>query len=922
VTTGAEPAVREGSFVGRDGERALVRRALEAARGSTPQVVVIEGEPGIGKTAFLRHCLSEAEDAVVLQASGDESETALDLGVVGQLLAQARAGSDHLPGRQPPAGASPSAAFTNGTELLEVLGSLQDSGPVVVALDDVQWIDPASAAALLFAVRRLYVDRVCVLLATRPDGLPRDGTSWSRLLHDDQRTQRVTLTGLDGHEVAQLAGSMGYPQLSAGAAERLREHTGGHPLHLKALLAELPREALTRDSGPLPAPRSFAATVLARLTGVSSEAQDLVAAVAVAGDRSAPKLAGAAAGLEDPLAAVEEALEADLLALTPARVPAEVAFPHPLVRAAVYDDLSLTRRRGLHLAFAALTAGSVSLAHRVAASTGGDDALALELAEAGEADVAAGRLSEGIEHLLVASRVAASEPAREAGLLRAVDLLGIAGDVPRALGLRAEVASCRDSARRSFILATLTASGGRLAEAVAALRQVIERPDFRAHPELYGPVTSSLAIVCAYAGAGADAIVWARAALADEQAQPTVQVTATQALAIGFSITGLGREGVAVLESLSSARVAPAPFEAELLATRGNLKVWSGDLPGAVEDLSAVIRWSRGGAGPRSLPNAYSSLAEAEYRLGRWQEGPSHADLAVTLARESDQLWELPLAHAVASFFHASRGDWGLAEEHVEAAHRAVQAAPLPLGVYYAWMATAHLASVRGDGHATLEALGKLREKTPPGMAATLAQGTWAIETEALVRTGRTREAAATLDAHSLDRGDVAAVDGARLRGTLEHATGHPDKARRAFIQGQHAARVAQSPLAQAALELEHGRFLRRSSRRSAATERLRVARGLFEQLGARPFIERCDTELAACGVRAQSATDDGYGLTPREQVVAGLVASGKTNREVGAELFLSTKAIEYHLAHIFAKVGVRSRHQLASRLRGSDEPA
>ena len=96
----------------------------------------------------------------------------------------------------------------------------------------------------------------------------------------------------------------------------------------------------------------------------------------------------------------------------------------------------------------------------------------------------------------------------------------------------------------------------------------------------------------------------------------------------------------------------------------------------------------------------------------------------------------------------------------------------------------------------------------------------------------------------------------------------------------------------------------------------MRLAREAFERLDARPFLERCDAELAACGVRAQhNGADDDYGLTAREQVVARLVASGKSNREVAAELYLSSKAIEYHLANIFTKVGITSRHQLASRI-------
>ena len=376
-----------------------------------------------------------------------------------------------------------------------------------------------------------------------------------------------------------------------------------------------------------------------------------------------------------------------------------------------------------------------------------------------------------------------------------------------------------------------------------------------------------------------------------------------------------------MLESLSPTRIAPEPYEAELLATRGNLKAWCGDPFGAVEDLSAVIRWSRTGSVPRSLPNAYSSLAKVEYRVGRWADGSTHADLAVSLARDSDQVWELPFAHAVASFFHAGRGDWTIAGEHIEAAHRASDAAPLPLSVFYACLASARLASLRGDWDAALAALALMRSGAAGPVTATLGRRTWDLETEALLAAGRVEQAARVLErsgSELLDSGDaIARVQLWRLRGMLEHARGRHSAARDAFLQGQTAAKDAKSPLAEGELELAYGHLLRKTGRRSAATVRIQVARDLFGGLRARPRVEQCDAELGACGVRARSDTANDYGLSAREQVVANLVASGKSNREVGEELYLSTKAIEYHMGNIFTKLGVRSRHQLASRLAG-----
>jgi DNA-binding CsgD family transcriptional regulator/tetratricopeptide (TPR) repeat protein len=908
-----------GVFVGRQAELALVTDGLAAARAAQPQVIVIEGEPGIGKTAFLRKCQDRAEGFVLLEASGEESEISLDFGVVSQLISRASTRCRAEAPQEAPGGSSGSP-FAAGAEVLAVLGSLQDDGPVLIVLDDAHWIDAASAGALLFALRRLYADRVCVLIATRPEEQQISGAGWARFLRDTARVQRIRLDGLDGREVRLLANSLVDKPLSMAAAERLRQHTRGYPLYLRVLVNELSEELLASEHGTLPAPHSFAATVLARLATLSPTAQDLAAVAAVAGARCSVELAAAAAGLDSVLDAVDELLAADLLVLLPGRVPTEVSFSHPLAQAAVYNDLPLSRRRALHLTVAELTSGATSLAHRVAANPGADDRLAAELAETGHAEVIEGKLMAGIDHLLLASQVAATRQLGEKALFRAVDALGVAGDVPRAQGLRDAVVSCSDSAARSFALACLTASAYNLEQAIEELIAVTERPDFGADPELSGAVTSSLAIICAYAGRGSKAIEWAERALDRTSATATVELTARQGLALGLAACGRERDAVAALDSLSTSRAAPGPFDAELMATRGSLKAQAGDFRGAVDDLNAVIRWSRAGALLRSLPSAYSSLAEAEYRLGRWQAGATHADLAVSLAEDSGQDWQLPVAHAIASLFHTGRGEWELATEHIDAGLRFAEHAPFPHNLFYVGVARAYFAAARDDPDGELAVLRSLWDTLTQDVATTFKRRAYELEADALLRAGRLKEAARLIDQIGHRRVDepenVGAVEAWRLRGVLEHALGTMGKARDAFLRGEDVAKSAGSPLAEGTLELAYGHFLRKTGRRGAAASRLQIARERFERLRARPFVERCDAELSACGLRARRRDGQtNYGLTPREQAVAALVASGKTNREVAAELYLSSKAVEYHLANIFAKVGVRSRHQLSARL-------
>jgi DNA-binding CsgD family transcriptional regulator len=522
--------------------------------------------------------------------------------------------------------------------------------------------------------------------------------------------------------------------------------------------------------------------------------------------------------------------------------------------------------------------------------------------------------------LLWASRVSAGSDLRERTLLRAAEYLVLAGELPRAHALRDAVLACADGPRKRLAVATLTMAMGRPGEAEAIAQEIADQPGFD-DDELFVPVAASLAIVSAVNGRGDQAAIWAHRVLDEEGSPATAEMLARQALAFGLAGQRRGEEALDALAGASPGRISPEPFEPELLAVRGNIKGWWGDLRGAVEDLSAVVRWSRDGVPLRNLPNAYGALAEAEYRLGRWDDGLTHADVAISLALDTDRTWELPFVHAVASYFHAGRGSWGLAGEHAAAARAFAEAIPVPLARYYGCLAPANLASAREDWSAVLEAIAPLHEPdTRLGLGGFLGRVPWLLEAEAMIRTDRLADAERELDgvAEQMDgiSGDLVRVQERRLRGLLEHTRGSEEKARSAFEQGRAAAKAVDAPLARARLELAYGHFLHRTGHRRDAIATLRLARDTGEQLGAGPLLERCNVELAACGVRARShAIGDDHDLTARELVVARLVASGKTNREAASELYLSTKAIEYHLANIFTKLDIHSRHELASRL-------
>ena len=352
-------------FVGRRGPLALVDEAWDDARAGRPGVVWVEGEAGAGKSAVLARAVAGRRASAVLTATGDAAETGLAHGLLDQLLADLPpALLDRFPLLRPDRDprADPLAV---GADLLGALGAVPGEDPVLLVLDDLQWADPASVRVLVFALRRLRHDRVLVLAGVRVAGTgpgaqepaPADAW-WERLPATGRAIRRVRLEGLEPTELSELAAAVGRPLGSTGAAERLWRHTRGHPLHARALLEELPPEVLAGSADALPAPRSLSSVVLVRLARAAPATEALVVATSVLGESAPLALAAAVAGLDDPAAALDEAVGMGLVEELPGGPTVRIGFVHPLVRAAIRGDLPPMRRRALHAASAALLVGA------------------------------------------------------------------------------------------------------------------------------------------------------------------------------------------------------------------------------------------------------------------------------------------------------------------------------------------------------------------------------------------------------------------------------------------------------------------------------------------------------------------------------------------------------------------------------------
>ncbi len=892
-----------GEFVGRTRELTALAAHLGCARAGRPQVVVVEGEPGTGKTALVQTFLAGLDaDVTVLQAGGEEIEELVPYGVVEQIALGAGEPGDAVVARaadEPP---------TVGAALVALLGRLRSrGGPVVLAVDDAHWADVRSVQALVFALRRLGTAPVLTMVASRP----RDGGRIERLrvLATGERGARLRLGGLDVDELVALGRALGKGALPVPAAQRLRDHTGGVPLHARALFDEVDTAVLRSVQVPLPSPMSYAVLVMGRLSQCPPATREVVAAAAVLGEpcrlQDALDLAGVS-GVDE----VAPAVAARLLTTGPGPDGARLRFPHALIRAAVYHDLDLATRSALHIRAAGIVATTEeALRHRLAASTGSDPLLAVELDRLAAGQVARGELARAASSLVSAAGLHPDPADRRRCVLDAVELLVRTGERARAEELLAGLppAPGAVAAGESHVRGQLAFAAGRMAEAEHLL---LEAWASAADTEtaLRTKICERLCHLYYLQLRPDDAVEWGnRAALAAPWSS-------------GLLVTSLalaGRPDTRPLRGAGSDDPAAA-------VARGAQLLWTEDLAGARAELTtAVTALRRSGMFMASL-HAQGYLALAEHRMGAWEDAVAHTDEAVALAEDTEQDWTLARLHSYAAMPLAAQGEWELAEAHVAAAAAAAAATGLSLDRVGSTVAAANVADARGRHAVVVELLGPMAAQARSGVAGEPGVSNWpCLLADALIRLGRISDADEVLApyerrATELGRNLARAAAG-RVRGWLEAARGDLDAADRAFSEAACYARAGGSEIDGALVALAHGAVARRAGRRRDAATQLGAARAVLVRLGARPALARCDGELAACGLSPVRRTLPG-GLTPRELAVARLAASGISNPEVAAELVVSVNTVEFHLRNVYAKLGIHSRAELAPHLADSDQ--
>jgi ATP/maltotriose-dependent transcriptional regulator MalT len=879
-------------FVGRGAEVATCSAALDAASSGRSTVIAVEGAAGSGKSALVRHVAGLASpDVRVVRLEAEQIAADVPFALVGQIGETGEGGP-----------------FPAGLRLLERFGPSSSTGRTLVVVEDLHWSDTPSRHALLTAARRMGDEGVVMVVTSRRGELVDEG--WMRFVADTDRCIRIELDPFSASDIGELATRAGVA-LTAEGVERLRQHTLGHPLYVRTVLDELKTAGTVDPDLGLPVPRSLSSTTLARLAGVSAEARELACALAVLNQRIPLALAGRVAGLAEPSAALDELLERQLVVWWPALPFTPIEFAHPLYGQAVAEDLSPTRRQALHRLAAQVVDDAAALAHRVAAADGFDDLLADEVAARAERDAAGGGLGGPARLLLWASALSSDGPARDARLLRAAQLLLRDGQTARVASLRDRIEACASSPARHLVLGTLAWQQGDARTTVDELLHVAPRGDETSDEA--AAALALLGIVYSFQGRTRRALAAGERVVTMRPRDPSVERDGWTSLVVAEAslrgpLAGLERLGARLPDDVDQVAAA----DADLLVIRGMLGFYAGRIARPAADIRAAVRLSSASAGTR----AHLHLAQLLFRSGQPEEALAQGRLALSFAADERQVWMQAQIHAALAQILATRGDAVAAADHAARAHGVAAALPTPEAVVTTRISDGASAFTSFDTAGVIAALSPLSAQTSDSDASLMMPlDWWSMLVIALLDDERIADAAdererfrAAVGRAGLDHAGALVEMDARVA----WAAGDRERALDLFAESI-ASPSERSFLDIALLRHAYGEALHATGQRQQALEQLRVAHDHYAQLGAEPFRRRVEPALQAAGIKASRTKRNLLDLTEREQDVVALVATGMTNREVAAALYVSDKAVEYHLKNIFGKLGVSSRRELRS---------
>jgi DNA-binding CsgD family transcriptional regulator len=911
-------------LLGRKDERLALDRLFAQARDGRSGVLALVGEPGIGKTALLEHAAESAKGMRILRCRGIESEAVIPFAGLAELLRPALNVLDRIPAPQATALAGalalgPAGArdrFAIGAATLSLLSASAEEGPLALLVDDAHWLDRSSAETLLFAARRLLADPIALVLTVR-EGQP------SLLDGADLRTLRVA--GLDRADAAELLARTDVP---VEVRERLYRATGGNPLALLELAPEAARLLTLPSDAPVPISTSIATAFLRRFGQLPDSTRRLLVLVAASDTCGPAVLARAAAHVGLDIGALALAEEAGLVTVGPGRIE----FTHPLARAAMYADAGASERREAHAALAAaLPDRDVDQRawHLAAACVGPDDQASDALERAGARARERSAYAVAAAAFARAAGFASLDEARDRLLLAAAEAAWLAGEAERTLALlddaQAHEAVPAVNARLDHLRGQVAMRCGPVMDGypliVGAAAQIAD-----ADPELAVVMLAEAVLGCFYTGDTPAMIAAAERAVALANGQGSRRATFFAAMARGMALVADGQGGAGA----ASARQAVGILEeSDELRDDPGLLVWAALGPMWLREagtgrglIERAFERVRAQAALGALPYLLHLLARDQATTDQWAAAETSYDEAIRLGRETGQWVEVAAALAGLAWLQARQGREADCREHAAEARR--QCEQLGVGLYGVWaiQAIGDLELGLGRPAAAIEHYQAQADALRLRGIADVDLSPAPELVEAFLRLGReddAAEAAVDFVAQATAKGQPwALARAARCRGLLADAgelEPRFEEALRLHERTPDAFETARTRLA-------YGVRLRRARKRVRAREELRAAVEIFERLGARPWIEQAGAELAATGETARrrdvSTLDQ---LTPQELRIARLLADGKTTRETAAAIFVSPKTVEYHLGHVYGKLGIHSREELIAAFKARHEP-
>jgi DNA-binding CsgD family transcriptional regulator len=910
-------------LAGREAEQEQIDQLLEQAAAGNSGVLVLRGDPGIGKTTLIEYAASRAGPMRVLRATGIEAENELGFAGLYSLLYPVADHLTALPGQQAAAlraalglgydGALPQApdrlAVAAGTHSL--LATAAEYCPLLILVDDLHWLDPASQEALLFALRRLGRDAVACLVTMRPGtaapaGLP---------------CQELAGLGRDAaeHLVEAIAGTKPAPEVT----RRLHSETGGNPLALAELSAVLTAAQLggaELPEAPLEPGMAIRQRFAARLERLSPPSQIALLVAAAAGRCAVTDVNEAVArlGHGDGQAFFDEAETAGLVRLS----NDGIEFSHPLVRSLAYHVAVASQRRAAHRALAETLAGrdaERAAWHLAAAATGPDDAAAAALDTAATAAAGKGAPLEAAAAWERAAELSAHAERRSSRLAEAAEAALDGGDLDRVRRLTQPVPAQEQRRTRARMLAVK----GRLAvltgQMAIAQGELAESADLIADADpLHAVELLDQAVSAALEAGRYDDASRAADRMADlaERSDETAWFLADLAHGGLAWLRGETEHGMTLTQRAMARTEANPALAARPERQLDLASAWcdAGRPDRARPCAERAVELARSeGAGGR-LPRALAWASWLDGEGGRWSRALAYGSQALDLALATGQSYLACYAYATLANVEAAQGRDDDCLRHANGAEQLALELGLRKLEVQARRSRALLDLGRGRLEEAITRYEGLRRLTADSGIAHPYYSTIPDLIEAYARIGALDQARALLPEFLASvpgrANPQSAARAARCRGLVA-----ADDFDTPFLEAIALHERGDVVFQHARTHLIYGERLRRAQRRREARVQLRAAAEIFDRLDARPWADRARAELAASGETLARAGDGAEQLTPQELQIALLVTEGRTNAEVGRAVFLSTRTVEFHLSRAYRKLGVSSRTELTRRL-------